>query len=174
MDYIVHGLLQARMLEWISFPFSRVSSQPRDRTQVSPIAGGLFTSWTTRKAQEYWSGKPIPSPGDLPDPGIEQRSPALQVDTLPTVPSGKPALYVSTYKVLIKNLAFGMDSINGTNYWYSWFYFHIQIQNTWNVILSTNCGLTMLKPKIIVVHRKDINSVTHKDIPIPPAQPLLP
>ena len=32
--------------------------------------------------QEYWSGLPFPSPGDLPDPGIEPRSPALQVDTL--------------------------------------------------------------------------------------------
>ena len=49
----------------------------------------------------------------------EPRSPALQGDTLPTVLSGKPALYVSTYKVLIKNLAFGSDSINGTNYCYS-------------------------------------------------------
>ena len=39
-----------------SFPFSRESSQPRDRTQVSHIAGGFFTSWATREAQEYWSG----------------------------------------------------------------------------------------------------------------------
>ena len=43
MDYTVHGILQARMLEWITFPFSRRSSQPRDRTQVSRIAGGFFT-----------------------------------------------------------------------------------------------------------------------------------
>ena len=34
--------------------------------------------------QEYWSGLPFPSPGDLPDPGIEPRSPALQADSLPT------------------------------------------------------------------------------------------
>ena len=34
--------------------------------------------------QEYWSGLPFPSPGDLPDPGIEPRSPALQADDLPT------------------------------------------------------------------------------------------
>ena len=40
MDYIVHGILQARILEWVAFPFSRGSSQPRDRTQVSHIAGG--------------------------------------------------------------------------------------------------------------------------------------
>ena len=40
--------------------------------------------------QEYWSGLPFPSPGDLPDPGIESRSPALQADTLTSEPPGKP------------------------------------------------------------------------------------
>ena len=44
MDYTVHGILQARILEWVAFPFSRGSSQRRDRTQVSCIAGGFFTS----------------------------------------------------------------------------------------------------------------------------------
>ena len=39
----VHGILQARILEWVAIPFSRGSSQPRDRTQVSRIAGGFFT-----------------------------------------------------------------------------------------------------------------------------------
>ena len=38
--------------------------------------------------QEYWSGLPFPSPGDLPDPGIEPGSPALQADTLPSEPPG--------------------------------------------------------------------------------------
>ena len=45
----VHEILQARILEWVAFPFSRGSSQPRDRTQVYCIAGGFFTSWTTRE-----------------------------------------------------------------------------------------------------------------------------
>ena len=44
MDYTVHGILQARILEWVAFPFSRVSSQPRDQIQVSHIAGRFFTS----------------------------------------------------------------------------------------------------------------------------------
>ena len=44
MDYTVHGLLQARILEWVAFPFYRRSSQPRYQTQVSLIAGGFFTS----------------------------------------------------------------------------------------------------------------------------------
>ena len=54
--YTAHGILQARILEWVAFLFSRGSSQPRDQTQVSCIAGGFFTSWATREAQEYWSG----------------------------------------------------------------------------------------------------------------------
>ena len=44
MDYMVHGILQARILELVAFPFSRGSSQPRDRTQVSRIVGRFFTS----------------------------------------------------------------------------------------------------------------------------------
>ena len=44
--------------------------------------------------QEYWSGLPYPSPGDLPDPGIEPRSPALQVDSLLSEQQGKPKAYV--------------------------------------------------------------------------------
>ena len=54
MDYTVHGILQARILEWVAISFSRESSQPRDWIQVSHIAGGFFISWATREAQEYW------------------------------------------------------------------------------------------------------------------------
>ena len=51
VDYTVHGILQARILEWVAFPLSKVSSQPRDWTQVSLIAGGFFfTSWATSEA----------------------------------------------------------------------------------------------------------------------------
>ena len=56
MDYTGHGILQARVLEWVAFPFSGGSSQPRDQTQVSRIAGVFFTSWATREVQECWSG----------------------------------------------------------------------------------------------------------------------
>ena len=55
MDHRVHGILQARILEWVAVPFSRGSFQPRDQTQVSCIAGRFFTSWATREGQE-WSG----------------------------------------------------------------------------------------------------------------------
>ena len=58
MDYTVHGILQARILEWVAFPFSRGSSQARDQTQVSHIAGGFFPSWATGKPskQPLWEG----------------------------------------------------------------------------------------------------------------------
>ena len=49
MDYIVHGILQARIMEWVAFPLSRGFSQPRDLTQASHIAGGFFTSWAHGK-----------------------------------------------------------------------------------------------------------------------------
>ena len=44
MDYTVHGILQARILEWVAIPYSRGSSQPTDQTQVSHIADEFFTS----------------------------------------------------------------------------------------------------------------------------------
>ena len=50
MDYSVHGILQVRILEWVAFPFSRGSSQPRNRAGVSCIAGGFLTSCATREA----------------------------------------------------------------------------------------------------------------------------
>ena len=50
MDYTVHGILQARILESVAFPFSSRSSRPRDRTQISLIAGRFFTSWAIRRA----------------------------------------------------------------------------------------------------------------------------
>ena len=131
MDCIVHGILQARILEWVAFPSSRGSSQPRNRTGVSCIAGGSFTNWAISEAikrkqsriltssvnlacedmtsfqvcavhasapsclshvqpfatpwtvacqvpfsmgsskQEYWSGLPLHTPRDLPNPRIK-------------------------------------------------------------------------------------------------------
>ena len=53
LEYTVPGILQARILEWAAFPFSRGSSQPRDWTGVSCIEGGLFTNWAIREANMY-------------------------------------------------------------------------------------------------------------------------
>ena len=69
-----------------------------------------MTLWTTAhlaplsmgfSRKEYWSGYPFPSPGDLPDPGIKPRSPALQADTLPSEPPEWQWGKVN-YKVLVK------------------------------------------------------------------------
>ena len=59
MDYsppgsFVQGTFPARMLEWVAVSFSRGSSQPRDRTQVSHTAGSFFTIWATREAQPFF------------------------------------------------------------------------------------------------------------------------
>ena len=56
VDCAVYGIPQARILEWLALPFTRESSQPRDRTQVSHIAGGFFTSWATREAKNTGVG----------------------------------------------------------------------------------------------------------------------
>ena len=49
----VHGIFQARIMEWVAMPSSRGSSQPRDQTQVSHTAGWFFTIWATREAYIY-------------------------------------------------------------------------------------------------------------------------
>ena len=101
------GISQARIQDWIAIPFSRGSSQPRGRNHLSSVSCILVKvmslsrvrlfaiPWTVVyqaslsmgfSRQEYWSGLPFPSPGDLPDPGIEPMSPALQADALPSDP----------------------------------------------------------------------------------------
>ena len=84
MDCTVHGILQARILEWVAFPFSRGSSQPRDQTQVSLSAGRFFTSWATGEPYELdllllshvscvrLCGPTDGSPPDFTVPGILQ------------------------------------------------------------------------------------------------------
>ena len=52
----IHGIFQAVVLEWIAISFSRGSSQPRDRTQVSRIIDRCFTVWATREVQYFFSG----------------------------------------------------------------------------------------------------------------------
>ena len=89
MDYIVHGILQARILEWVAFPFSRGSSQPRDQAQVSPA---LQVNSLPAEPQETPGNTGVGSLSiflDRPDPEIQSESPALQADSLPTELSGK-------------------------------------------------------------------------------------
>ena len=111
------GILQARILEWVSMPSSRGSSLPRGLTQISRLASGFLTyeppgkpfyayicvcvyikcvykiyiSYLLYPFVHHWTFRLLPCPpGDLPNPGIEQKSPALQEDSFPSKPPGKP------------------------------------------------------------------------------------
>jgi len=61
----VHGISQARTLEWVALPFSRGSSQPKDQTQVSHIPGRFFTFLATRETKSEQMPA-IPAHGRLP------------------------------------------------------------------------------------------------------------
>ena len=66
----VHGILQARTLDWVAMPSSRGPPQPRDQTQVSHTAGGFFTNWATREAQQC----PVSRVKHWPLPHFDQQS----------------------------------------------------------------------------------------------------
>ena len=106
---VIHGVAKSRTwlsdwteLNWTeSLPKPMISTNVMTSTEVKLLSRvWLFvTPWTlTYQAplsmgflrQEYWSGLLFPSPGDLPNPGIEPWSPALQADALPSEPQGKP------------------------------------------------------------------------------------
>ena len=88
--HTVHGILQAKILEWVAFPFSRGSSQTRDRTASPALQADPLPAKPQGKPKNTGVGSPSLSLGDLSDPGIEPGSPALQADSLPTELSGKP------------------------------------------------------------------------------------
>ena len=69
------------------------SATPRTIARQAPLSMGF-------PKQEYWSGLPFPSPRDLPNPGIELISPALQADSLPSEPLGKPNTGVGNQSLL--------------------------------------------------------------------------
>ena len=78
-----HTRLSTHALEVKSLSRVRLFATPCTAAYQAPLSMGF-------SRQEYWSGLPFPSPGDLPNPGIEPRSPALQADALPSEPPGKP------------------------------------------------------------------------------------
>ena len=110
-----HGIFQARILEWIVMPSFSYSlhevkgsefaqscltlCDPMDCSPPTPPSMGF-------SRQEYWSGLPFPSPGDLPDPGIEPRSPTSRADALTSEPPGKPShmsiIFSITYCLLLQ------------------------------------------------------------------------
>ena len=94
MLWKLHGKCGKLWLQNIKFYLTLVKVKVKSLSRVRLFA----TLWTLAhqaplsmrfSRQEYWSGLPFPSPGNLPDPGIKPRSPALQADTLPSEPPGK-------------------------------------------------------------------------------------
>ena len=70
------------------------------KSRLTLVIPGTVARQAPLSRQEYWSGLPSPSPGDLPDPGIELRSPALQADSLLTELREKPCiLYIYIYYI---------------------------------------------------------------------------
>ena len=89
--------LMAEREEELSSPLMRVK-ESESESEVAQSCPTLCDPWTVAhqappsmgfSRQEYWGGLPFPSPGDLPDPGIEPRSPALQAETLTSAPPGQ-------------------------------------------------------------------------------------
>ena len=72
----------------------RLFATPWTVPYQAPLSMGL-------SRQEYWSGLPFPSPGDLPDPGIEPGSPALQADALTSEPPGRPDFHEMYFNKLL-------------------------------------------------------------------------
>ena len=95
MDYTAHGILQARILEWVAFPFSRDLPKPGIQPRSPTLQADSLPAEPQGKPKNTGvNGYPIPSPADLLDPRIKSGSPALQADSLPTVLSEKPSLLV--------------------------------------------------------------------------------
>ena len=89
MVYTVHGILQSRILEWVAFPLSRRSSQPRDRTQVSCMWADSLTAEPQGKPRILeWVAYPFSSRSS--QPRNQTGASCMQVDSLPTELSGKP------------------------------------------------------------------------------------
>ena len=110
-------ILQARILEWVAFPFSRGSSQPRDRTQFSRIAGGFFTSWARSLVQVYSHC----SHDNLKFPSVTNTGPEAQarLESL-LIPPLLHAYWLS-YKAGVKGLKrkvrMKIESRKGKNLW---------------------------------------------------------
>ena len=100
--------------------------------------------------QEYWSGLPFPSPGDLPDPGIEPRSPTLQADALTSAPPGKYSEYgLSSQTVVGSCYLERAVSITTTVIDMSGPFFHL-IAKTHTLIHMSGCSKRMLLLCIIL------------------------
>ena len=96
----------SHLIDSILLDFQSLLSESERKVKSLSRVRLFATPWTVAhqvppsmgfSRQEYWRGWPFPSPGDLPNPGIEPGSPTLQADALPSEPSGKPLLLLSYF-----------------------------------------------------------------------------
>ena len=118
---------------------------------VAKLCPSLATPWTVARQappsmglsrQEYWSGWPFPSPGHLPNPGIEPRSPALQADSLPTELWGKPLFWPGEFHGLYS--PWGWKESGTTERLSLSLHFHFTSQVLFSSIPSPCCHLILL------------------------------
>ena len=88
-------ILRRKAIKVKSFSHVQLFVTPWTVAHQDPLSMGF-------SRQEYWSGLPFPSPGDLPDPGIEPRSPTLQSDALTSEPPGKPRKAMTNLNSILK------------------------------------------------------------------------
>ena len=90
MDYKVHGILQARILERVAIPFSGDLPNPRIEPRSLTLQADSLPAEPPGKSKNTGMGSLSLLRENLPNPGIEARSPALQAESLPAEPQGKP------------------------------------------------------------------------------------
>ena len=91
--YLLDTFKYAAQSYYNNYIWSSVESLSRVQFFGTPWTVAHQPLWSMGfSRQEYWNGLPFPSPGDIPDPGIEPKSPALQADALPSEPPRKPLL----------------------------------------------------------------------------------
>ena len=143
-------------------PCSRGSSQPRDGTQVSHIAGRFFTISASREAQEHWKEQSIPYPGQLPNPAIKLGSLALQVDTFyPSEPAGKPKNTRKGNVPLLQGY-FPTQESNWGLLHCRWILYQLRYLGSYSDILSLKTNIfsvfkepafELRTPKLLVIHQ---------------------
>ena len=110
MDYSVHGILQARRLEWVAFPFSRRTFPTQGLNQGLPHCRQILYQLSHQGSPRILEWVAYPFSSNLPNPGIKLMSPALQADSLPTELPGKTL----TNKVIPKEAIGGWQCIKAS------------------------------------------------------------
>ena len=111
--------------------------------------------------QEYWSGLPFPSPGDLPDPGIEPRSPALQANSLPLSHLGSPRAVAGWFTTMFcrNSAAAGLPSMRVLNFIFKNIFNYLRLEQAWlqyTLNLNTKTISDVLMSTVKLTHSKKV------------------